>query len=99
MALGVWTDRGDGTMSPETFNKWRVMPRILMIAYYGFFAFTFWEISGWFMSFDWSSVNEPSVSLAVAGFPVGILGVLSAVLATLTKNYFQTGGPSGSNGG
>jgi hypothetical protein len=35
----------------------------------------------------------------VAGFPVGILGVLSAVLATLTKNYFNTGGPSGSNGG
>lgn len=82
-------------MTPEDFNKWRVMPRILMVAYYCFFAVTFWEISGWFMAFDWESVNEPSVALAVAAFPVGILGVLSAVLATLTKNYFNTPGVNG----
>ncbi len=82
-------------MSPEDFNKWRVMPRILMVAYYSFFAFTFWEISDWFMAFDWDTVSEPSVSLAVVGFPVGILTVLAGVLAHLTKNYFHTPGGNG----
>ena len=37
----------------------------------------------------------------VAGFPVGILGVMTGVLGTLTNNYFRTGArdPGGHNGG
>lgn len=79
-------------MTSKEFNDWRIIPRVLMLSYYFFFAWAFWGIADWFMGFDFDSITEPSVALAVAGFPMGILGVLSAVLASLTKNYFETGG-------
>ncbi len=86
-------------MSPEQFNKWRVMPRILMVGYYVFFAYTFVWITQWYMGFDFSSIENQAVALAVTGFPVGILGVLSGVLLKLTEHYFKTGGPNGGGNG
>lgn len=79
-------------MTPESFNKWRVMPRFLMTFYYIFFAVAFWEISSWVMGYDFQALESETISLAIVGFPTGILGVLSAVLTSLTKSYFQTGG-------
>jgi len=78
-------------MSPEEFNKWRVIPRILLGSYYAFFGYSFFWISGWFMSYDFSVIKSEAVALAVVGFPVAILGVLSGVLNSLTKHYFDTG--------
>lgn len=86
-------------MTPAQFNAWRIMPRILMIAYYAFFVFAFEQVSVWFMSFDFTSIENQAVALAVAGFPVGILGVLSGVLLKLTEHYFKTGGPTGNGNG
>lgn len=79
-------------MSPKAFNEWRIVPRILMLAYYAFFAMTFWEISSWVMAYDFNSLTSETIALAVVGFPTAILGVLSAVLSSLTNNYFRTGG-------
>ena len=88
------------TLSPET-DRWirladrldafRVIPRILVIVYYAFFIQFSFYLADWFMAYDWSQVQNQAVALAVAGFPVGILGVMTGVLGTLTNNYFRTG--------
>lgn len=81
-------------MTSEEFNKWRVMPRILMVIYYGFFIYAFMYVVDWFMNYDFSEVEDPAVALAITGFPTAILAVLTGVLSTLTKQYFNTGSSS-----
>lgn len=76
-------------MTPEQFNAWRVMPRLLICSYYVFFAWQFVVITSWFMAYDFDTVSDGAVALAVAGFPAAILGVLSAVLSNLTSNYMN----------
>ncbi len=80
-------------MTADDFNKWRIIPRFLMIAYYGFFAWAFWGIADWFMDFDFTTIESEAVALAVVAFPTAILGVLSGVLLGLTKHYFSTPTP------
>lgn len=75
----------------DRLDALRVIPRILVITYYLFFMHFAYFLSEWFMSYDWSAVDNQAVALAVAGFPVGILGVMTGVLATLSNNYFRTG--------
>lgn len=82
-------------MTPDEFNKWRIMPRILMTSYYVFFAFAFWGLADWVMAYDFTKLDNEIIALAIVGFPTAVLGVLSAVLATLTKNYFNTPGVNG----
>ncbi len=79
----------------------RIIPRFLVISYYLFFAKFSFYLAGWFMSYDFTTIDNQAVALAVAGFPVGILGVMTGVLGTLTNNYFRTGArdPGGHNGG
>ena len=87
-------------MSPEQFDKWRIMPRVLMIAFYGFFMWAFIWVSSWFMAYDFTALTDSAVALAIAGFPTAILAVLTGVLANLTKLYLSTGGDhNGGNGG
>lgn len=79
----------------------RIIPRFLVMAYYlFFFQFTYY-LADWFMSYDFATIENQAVALAVAGFPVGILGVMTGVLSALTNNYFRTGArdPGGHNGG
>ena len=67
----------------------RIIPRFLVIAYYlFFFQFTYY-LTDWFMAYDFTAIENQAVALAVAGFPVGILGVMTGVLGTLTNNYFE----------
>ncbi len=73
----------------------RIIPRTLVIVYYAFFMNFSFYLADWFMAFDWASVENQAVALAVAGFPVGILGVMTGVLGTLTNNYFRTGRSNG----
>lgn len=82
-------------MTPEQFNAWRIMPRILMTFYYVFFAFAFWGLADWVMAYDFTALDNDTVALAIVGFPTLVLGVLSQVLASLTKNYFNTPGTNG----
>ncbi len=79
----------------------RIIPRTLVIIYYTFFIKFSYYLADWFMTFDFASLESDVVALAVAGFPVGILGVMTGVLGTLTNNYFRTGSsdPGGQNGG
>lgn len=79
----------------------RIIPRLLVIVYYAFFIKFSYYLADWFMSFDFASLESDAVALAVAGFPVGILGVMTGVLSALTNNYFRTGSsdPGGHNGG
>ena len=66
-----------------------------MTVYYAFFIWAFIWVTQWFMDYDFNSITNDGVALAIAGFPTAILGVLSAVLASLTKNYFNTPGVNG----
>ena len=79
----------------ERLDALRIIPRSLVILYYLFFIKFSFFVTDWFMAFDWSTVTEPTVALAIAGFPVGILGVMTGVLGTLTNNYFRTGRSNG----
>ena len=47
------------------------------------------------MAYDSAWIGHATVALASAGFPVGILGVMTGVLGTLTNNYFRTGRSNG----
>lgn len=81
----------------DRLDALRIIPRGLVMFYYVFFAKFSFYLADWFMGFDWSTVEDPTVALAIAGFPVGILGVMTGVLGTLTNNYFRTG--RSNNGG
>lgn len=78
-------------MSPEDFNKWRIIPRILLAAGYVFYPIIFWELSDWVMNYDFNSLQNEAVALAVIAYPASVLSALGAVLGSLTKSYFQTG--------
>ncbi len=65
-----------------------------MVIYYGFFIYAFMYVVDWFMNYDFSEVEDPAVALAITGFPTAILAVLTGVLSTLTKQYFNTGSSS-----
>ena len=81
----------------DRLDALRIIPRFLVIFYYvAFFKFAYY-VTAWFMSYDFTTIDNQAVALAVAGFPVGILGVMTGVLGTLTNNYFRTG--RGKNGG
>ena len=85
----------------DRLDALRIIPRFLVIAYYlFFFQFTYF-LAEWFMAYDFATIENQAVALAIAGFPVGILGVMTGVLSALTNNYFRTGArdPGGHNGG
>jgi len=76
----------------KRLNALRLIPRGLIIGYYIFYARFSYFVADWFMAYDFDSITDPTVALAIAGFPVGILGVMTGVLGSLTNNYFRTGG-------
>ena len=82
----------------DRLDALRIIPRSLVIFYYLFFAKFSFYLTDWFMEYDFATLENQAVALAVAGFPVGILGVMTGVLGTLTNNYFRTG-RKGGNGG
>lgn len=75
----------------ERIDAMRVIPRIIITVYYLFFIKAWYFVVTWFMAFDWSGIDNEAVALAIAGFPAVILGVLTGVLSTLTKNYWAGG--------
>ncbi len=78
----LWAERVDAI---------RLVPRLLIIGYYSFFVKAWFYVVDWFAAYDWTVIDNQAVALALAGFPAAILGVITAVLSTLTKNYFTTG--------
>lgn len=93
--MSKW-DRG-----AELLNSYRVMPRLIIAAYYSFFMYAWFFIVQWFIVFDWDTLPaDPIVgsvaAAAVAGFPAIILGILSKILKELTQGYWN--GSSSSKG-
>lgn len=92
-------------MSDDTFlrvakriDALRLIPRLLVIAGYIWYAqFAVW-VSGWVMDYPFHDLESESVALAIVAFPTGILGVLAGVLASITNNYFRTGGQTNGHG-
>ena len=72
-------------------NAWRLIPRLLILAYYVFSVWAWWFVVSWFMAYDFAALESEVVALAVVGFPAIILGVITTVLGSLTNNYFRTG--------
>ena len=79
----------------DRLDALRIIPRALVIFYYLFFAKFSFYLADWFMGYDFTTIENQAVALAVAGFPVGILGVMTGVLGTLSNNYFRTGRTNG----
>ena len=79
----------------DKLDALRIIPRGLIIFYYLFFAKFSFYLTDWFMNYDWTTVDNQAIALAVAGFPVGVLGVMTGVLGTLSNNYFRTGRSNG----
>ena len=79
----------------DRLDALRIIPRLLVIFYYVFFAKFSFYLATWFMTYDFTTIDNQAVALAIAGFPVGILGVMTGVLGTLTNNYFRTGRSNG----
>jgi hypothetical protein len=79
----------------DRLDALRIIPRSLVIFYYLFFAKFSFYLTDWFMTYDFTTIENQAVALAIAGFPVGILGVMTGVLGTLTNNYFRTGRTNG----
>ena len=76
----------------ERIDAFRIVPRLILVSYYGFFVHAWYYVVTWFMAFQWERIDgNADVTLAVAGFPAIILGVLTGVLNALTKSYFGTG--------
>lgn len=73
------------------FDEWRVVPRVLVLSYYWIFAQTFQWVTQWFMDYPFNDIENQAVALAIVGFPVGVLTVMTGVLAVLSNNYFRTG--------
>jgi hypothetical protein len=76
----------------QRIDLFRVVPRAIVFGYYTFFAHAWYYVVTWFMHFDWAQVKGSEASaLAVAAFPAAILGVLTGVLSTITKSYWESG--------
>ena len=80
----------------ERVDAFRLIPRLIMAAYYVFVMWAFKWIVGWWMAFDWATLPNDQIvgaaaALAVAGFPAVILGVLTGVLSSLTTSYWAGG--------
>ena len=68
----------------DRLDALRIIPRSLVIFYYLFFAKFSFYLADWFMNYDFTTIDNQAVALAVAGFPVGILGVMTGVQEVVT---------------
>lgn len=78
----------------EMVNAYRLVPRVVLFTYYGFFIYAWYFVVEWFMQVDWNTLpDDPIVgsvaAAAIAGFPAVILGILSKILKELTTSYWN----------
>ncbi len=76
----------------------RIMPRLLVLSGYLWFAWFAMFVTRWVMAYPFDALESEAVALAIVAFPTGILGVLAGVLASITNNYFKTGGQTNGHG-
>ena len=78
----------------KRINAFRVIPRLVLFTYYGFFMYAWYFVVTWFIAFDWNSLPKDQIvgaaaAAAIAGFPAIILGILSKILKELTTSYWN----------
>lgn len=76
-------------------DAFRIVPRLIIAAYGGFFIKAWVMVFTWFAAFDWTTLpNDPVVgavaAAAVAGFPAVILGIMTNVLFKLITEKWGT---------
>lgn len=86
----------------EMMNAYRVVPRIVLFTYYGFFIYAWYFVVEWFMDVNWETLPNDAIvgsvaAAATAGFPAVILGILSKILKDLTTSYWN-GTPKSNQG-
>lgn len=64
-------------MTPETFNAWRVIPRLMVLA----FGVVVWDVGDWFMS-----LHEPSMAQGA------FVSTVYAAIPFVINFYCSTGG-------
>lgn len=84
----------DWERGARLLNDFRVIPRIIIFAYYTFFMYAWFFVVNWFIVYDWDTLpKDPTIGAvavaAVAGFPAVILGILTKVLKDLTEGYWS----------
>jgi len=79
----------------------RIIPRFLVISYGLFVAWFAFYLADWLIGYDFASLENEAVALAVIAFPTGVLGVMAGVFGKMFDNYCRTGSsdPGGHNGG
>lgn len=88
----------DCTTWAKRIDALRIIPRALVIGgYIGYANFAVW-VTKWVMAYPFDKLESEAVALAIVAFPTGILGVLAGVLASITNNYFKTGGQINGHG-
>lgn len=91
-------DQDEWLKVAERLNAFRVIPRLILAVYYGFFINAWFYVVDWFIHFDWTSLPQDQVVgaaavTAVAGAPTILLGILTKILKDLTQSYWH---PTGS---
>jgi len=58
-------------IEPETLNRWRIIPRILV----GWYAVLVWQVTDWFMLLDNPSTQHTAFVSTVVGLSAAIFGL------------------------
>ena len=76
----------------ECMDKLRIIPRVLVFSAYAGYGLLTYAAWNWFITFDWNSLENEAVALAIVLFPGAILSALAGVLGGITKAYFAKPG-------
>ena len=85
-------ERDPWLLAAQRLDAWRVIPRLILVFYFTFFAKAWYFIVDWFIAYDWESLPKDQIVgatavAAIAGFPAIILGILTKVLLQLIETY------------
>ena len=58
-------------ITPELINRWRVIPRIIVLLY----GYTFYEVSHWFMSLDEPTAPQAAFVSTIVGAGAAFFGL------------------------
>ncbi len=75
----------------ERIDALRIIPRILCFTYGGLYWVAFFWLVRWAMQYDYESLTNPAIAMAVVGLPASLLTILGAIVASMTKDYWSGG--------